>query len=728
VHATSYALPDRDIIVPQSRVFSSSGSSGLEIMGVDVRVELLEQAATTTMEIGLRNPGTRRLDAELVVPVPDGAVVKGFDYQGAAKEPAARILRRDEARRIYEGIVARAKDPAMLEFVGTQSIRSSVFPVEPRGEQRIRLVYEHLLPREGNRLDYVLPRSESLAYTIPWNISVRIKYRQALSTVYSPSHELDTKRIGRHEVRVKTTGESRSQPGPFRLSCLLEGEGVTASLFAYPDPRVGGGYFLLLAGLPTHAKKERDRPAIRRSVTLVLDRSGSMGGEKIEQVREAAMQVISGLEEGEAFNLIVYNDTIDLYSAQPVIKTKERVKAARAYLDGVQARGGTNLHDALHEALRRKPPEGMLPMILFLTDGLPTVGQTSETAITDLAAKANPHQYRVFTFGVGVDVNAPLLDGIAHASRAASTYVLPGEDVEVKVAGVFKRLKGPVLAHPDLAAPGRVREVIPGTLPDLFEDDQLVVLGRYVGEQPLTFSLTGNYLGRKRAFTFGFELGTATRKNGFVPRLWASRKIALLTDAIRRLGAEPGTAPPFASAMSSPDSRLKELVEEIVRLSKEYGILTEYTAFLAREGTDLNHREAILAEADNNFRNRAMYTRTGAAGINQALNNNYQMAQQTLNQRNDYWDENLNRVSITNVQQINDLAFFRRGRQWIDSRLVNGTQASPPSRVIEFGSDAFRRLALELARDGRQGSMALSGDVLLQVNDETILIKGTGIK
>src|SRR6516225_8080343 len=156
------------------------------------------------------------------------------------------------------------------------------------------------------------------------------------------------------------------------------------------------------------------------------------------------------------------------------------------------ARGGTNIHDALLEALRQPPAPGALPIVLFMTDGLPTVGQTSEAAIRELALKGNPHQRRVFTFGVGVDVNTPLLEKVAYESRATTTFVLPGEDVEVKVAGVFQRLKGPMLADPTLTigetnARRRARELIPGRIPDLFEGDQIVVLGQYVGDQPLEF-------------------------------------------------------------------------------------------------------------------------------------------------------------------------------------------------------------------------------------------------
>jgi Ca-activated chloride channel family protein len=550
---------------------------------------------------------------------------------------------------------------------------------------------------------------------------VQVRSKRRISTVYSPSHDIQTVRKGDRRVSARLDVKDRSKPGPFRLSYLLEKGGVTASLFAYPDPKVGGGYFLLLAGAPAAPEKAI---SIKREVTVVMDRSGSMNGEKLEQVRKAARQVLSGLDEGESFNLIVYNEAVDAFSSRPVIKNKESMRKARAWLEGMQSRGGTNIHDALVEALRLRPTRDTLPIVLFLTDGLPTIGQTSERTIRELVIKGNKFKKRVFTFGVGVDVNTALLEKIASETRAFATFVLPGEDVEVKVSKVFNSLKGPVLADPKLrvADRGRVRDLLPQRLPDLFEGDQLVVLGQYVGEKPITFGIDGNYLGRQKKFSVKFEPQKATTKNGFVPRLWASRKIAVLVDAIRSSGADADRMAVRAAVHTDP--RFKELVDEIVRLSTEFGILTEYTAFLAREGTDLGRRSEVLATARDNFKNRAVSTRSGMGSVNQDMNRQYQAKQQVLNPGNEYWDQNMNRVSITSVQQVNDQAFYQRGNRWVDSRLMEKERSLKPKKVIRFGSGEFKRLAERLSREGRQGSISLQGDILMVVDGKPVLITG----
>jgi Ca-activated chloride channel family protein len=312
---------------------------------------------------------------------------------------------------------------------------------------------------------------------------------------------------------------------------------------------------------------------------------------------------------------------------------------------------------------------------------------------------------------------------MATESRAKAEFVLPKEDVEVKIGTVFKRLTGPVLADVELEvlekdgtpAIGRTRDIIPEKLPDMFEGDQLVLLGQYVGDREITFGISGNYLGRKRKFKFTFEFDKADVRNGFVPRLWASRKIAQLIDAVRQMGADPAT--------SRNDPRVKELIDEIVHLSTEFGILTEYTAFLAREGTDLSNRPEVLGEVGVMLESRAMRGRSGLSAVTQSFNVQPQMRQKSLNYGNFYFNDKMERVSIGTVQQINDRAYYRRGNRWVESQLVEKEAQVKPARVVEFGSKEFIELAQKLARTNRQGSIALRGEVLLLVDGEVVLIK-----
>ncbi|HXQ68879.1 MAG TPA: VIT and VWA domain-containing protein [Pyrinomonadaceae bacterium] len=744
--STTFQSSAANLIVPQSRSYawSTPQQQQVQISGVAAEVRILEQVATTTMDVGLTNPTQRIQEAEMLIPVPDGAVVRSFTFEGSAKESTAKLLPKAEAQSIYRSIVSKLRDPALLEFAGYSLIRSNVFPIPAGGKQRVRIVYEHVLKADGNRIDYVLPRSESFeASATPWTISLKISSSSPISAVYSPSHQVSVEHSGNQHAIVRTPGQ-QLEPGPFRVSYLADSSSVTASLLAYPDTRVGGGYFLLLAGVP--ADLQRKESALKREVTLVLDRSGSMQGEKIEQARSAALQVLEGLEPGEAFSIIDYSDQVARFSAKPVIKDSNTLRQAREYIKRIQAGGGTNIHDALVEAMRQAPTANMLPLTIFLTDGVPTSGETREAAIRKAVVDSNVHKRRVFSFGVGYDLNAPLLTSIANATRATPTFVFPNENVEVKVSQVFKRLSGPVLAEPQLATLDRagavttraVRELLPGELSDLFEGDQLVVLGQYQSDDPLHFRLSGNYLGSWRTFDLKFDLSNATTRNAFVPRLWASRKIARLVELITEAGSENTAARPgrisssagaynsssirTASSHVAQDPKLKELVDEIIRLSTEYGILTEYTAFLATDGTDFNNLELLNTRARESLVNNAQSVRSGMGSVSQASNNTSQKSQLSMNRSNFYLAQNMERVEITTVQQITDRTFFKRNNRWVDASALKNETAKP-DQVIEFGTPEFDKLVDRLIRDGRQGILALSGEMLLMIDGKTVLVK-----
>lgn len=787
---------DPVIIVPQGRTVvihpepRRRPPQPVQLTSVNTQVAITDQIASTTMVLAVHNPGSGQQEAQILVPVPEGATIRSFQLDSLGAEPNAKILPRDEARRIYDTIVRQTRDPGLLEFVGYSVLKSSVFPVAAGQTQTCRITFDHLLTAEtstsGDRVDYMLPRTESLAATgVSWSVSVDIKAKRPISTVYSPSHELMVERAGESHVTVKTIGSSAAQPGSFRLSYLLqpkEGE-LSASVMLYPDPEINdgkGGYFMLLTGLP--ARNPDEDKQLKREVTIVLDRSGSMRGQKIEQAREAALQVVEGLKPGELFNIIDFSDSISSFADKPVVKNDDTIAKARNYIKNIQPNGGTNIHDALLEALRAAPTEGTLPVVLFLTDGLPTVGQTSESAIRDAARTTNTAERRMFTFGVGFDVNAPLLTGLARTSRATSTFVLPEENVEVKVGQVFRRLSGPVLAAPKLSAIVKggdvitrpIREVQPSAINDQFEGDQMVILGQYLDSSAEKLVVEGNYFGKQRRFEFAFDAGKATTRNAFVPRLWASRKIASLIEEIRQSGAN-GELP----TVGDPNPAKKELVDEIIRLSTKWGILTEYTAFLALEpGTivtgldgrvnmpaDLPLRPsaapgaaspsatppppmapAAKADAVNYslwasvptaeasperarqaaaglvLQSRAQADRDGKIAVNQELNLQFMADLSCENKSNRFWTKDLQAVEVTSVCQVHDQTLFKRGSRWVDARILD-KESEAPEKTVEYGTPEFDAILDDLVAKNRQGILALGGDCYLHWKGQRVLVK-----
>lgn len=719
------------VIVPPIRGFSvRPNTPAIEIVGMHAQVTITDRTANTVLDIRVHNPGTAIAEAVILQPLPRGAVVGSFAFEGPGAEPTARLLPRDEARRIYDSIVRQVRDPAILEFAGYDLVRSSVFPVEAGGTQRLRLAWEEVLGGDSNRIDYVLPRSDSQESNIPFTAKFNIVSQVPIASIYSPSHELEITRPTNQTAAVATKASGANDPGTFRMSILQDSEQIPASIFAYPDPTIGGGYFLLVAGAPPRSADEDG--VLPREVTIVLDRSGSMAGEKMDQARAAALQIVESLGADDAFNIIDYGTTVSSFFDAPLPVGKDSSHDARRYLSELRPNGGTNIHDALLDALRaERAPGGAVGIVLFLTDGIPTVGRTSERQIRELVESGNVNERRIFTFGVGTDVNAPLLDRIADVSRGYTTYVLPGDDVEVAVADVAKRLGGPVLTSIEVSGTRNggagntgpaIHDVLPAITPDLYSGDQLVLLGTYRGEDPLTFEIQGKRGDEIVTQTIAFDVSEATTRNAFVPRLWASRQIAYLVDEIRQAGDELTLSSDPSGRPILSDPRYQELIDEIVRLSTRFGVLTEYTSFLAETGTNLGEWGSLLASCGTVLQERSIEARSGASAVNQGINFNNQKQQSVLNPRNWYVDADLKKVEIRSVQQIADCALFRQSSNWIDSRLIVPDTNLEPDETIEYGSDRHLELVHQLAEEGRQGLLSLDGMILLEHEGRVILV------
>lgn len=721
------APPDSvHIIVPQTHGWSAPPArrqNAVRVTRVRANVSIVDQVATTTLEMIISNPTGRPSEAQLVLPVPEGSSVARFVLEGAANEGVAKLLSREEARRIYEEIVRSTRDPGLVEFIGNSMVRTSVFPVPAGGQRTVHLTYETILPGDNGRVDYVLPRSESLRGDGPaWSAQVKIRSSRPITTVYSPTHDLATNRPAPGEAIVTVAERSLASPGSIRLSYVAErtqGD-LSSMMLAYPDPTVGagGGYFLMVLGAPPADAKVQRRG---REVTLVLDRSGSMAGDKFTQARLAALQVIEGLTDADRFNIVDYSDSVASMAPAALPKNAESMQRARQYLNGLTTSGGTNIHDALLAALTPPAAPDVLPMVLFLTDGLPTVGQTGEQAIRDAIAKGNPSARRIFTFGVGVDVNAPLLTGVALAARGTSTFVLPGEDVEVKVGQVFKRLHGPVLSGTELTWAGErpVDDVLPRVLNDVFDGDQMVIVGRYLKPGPITATISGRSgTGAPASLTLSFDTSKATVQNAFVARLWATRKITFLNDNIRALGAQ---------GVTQDDSRVKELIDEIVRLSTRFGVLTEYTAFLAKEDTPLASSDALLGLALAPA-GRALNERAGAGAVAQDMNLERMRDAPAAPSTSVYYFVDSagrqQRNEVLDVQMIADQALFRRDGRWVQASAAAKRQQRAPDVTVAFGTDAYFGLADRLQREGRLAMLAQDGDIELELDGKVYLVQG----
>lgn len=735
--AADESMEGRNIILPQRRVIAPSGPvvrPAVSLEKVNARVLVNGRNVQTTLELGVRNGGTSAAEAELLLPVPEGVVVKGFYYGDGKTSWQASLMPADEARRLYDRIVASRKDPALLEFAGFGAIRTSVFPVPARSSVKLGIVYEQLLnPAEGI-LNYTLPRTEALSGAVPWTVRVEIDSgKEGIGNVWTPSHRMENRRLVDGTV-VLTLEEEKMAPGPFRLS-WRESSAKKGEAAGYPDisiyatPDAGdkrNGYFLAVIGKDF----PRDGESIFREVTLVLDRSGSMRGEKLSSMKKAAKKIISGLSPGERFNIITYNEGVNLFETGSVEKNAGTEKAAHAWLDAVQARGGTNVHEALASALSQPAHRGMLSVVLFLTDGLPTIGRTSEQEIVSLAGAGNREERRIFTIGVGEDVNAPLLRRMAEVSGGLPSYVLSGDNLEDRLAQVFRQLYGPVfrkvryaICSPDgREMPGRVQDAVPsGALLDVYAGVPAVLAGRYIGTDP--FLIKGTCMDRNdRVRTFSVLVAPeriSTMKDDFVARLWAARRIGSLETVLMDMGG--GLS---AGSALRHNPKTEELIGEIMQLSRDFGIMSSAASFFADDGSASPWRRNGASET----RSLGRFMKESRDGMNaialqkNAVDKKYKLF---LNKANRQMNGKGRIISFNNTAQIAQNGYVNQNGVWMENSIFSTPETGRTVKTVQAGTPEYAAVADKLLLTNRQGLLALEGSVMFLLDGETILMQNS---
>ena len=539
-----------------------------------VSVEIVDGAAVTRVEQVFVNSSPRQLEAHYVFPLPKGAALQDFYLWVNGKKTKGEVLEKQKATEIYEGIVRRLQDPGLLEYMDTDAFRARVFPVPANGEQRIELSFSQVLDFSGGLYQYHYPLGASSRGAPPlpvkqdFTFSAVIKSRTPLKAIYSPTHRLGVSRKGDLEaVAGLESGPGSDISKDLDLFYTVSDKAVGLTFMSHrPDPEQPG-FFMALISPKTEVKADE---VIAKRVTFVIDTSGSMMGDRMKVARDALKYCVTRLNPRDEFNVVRFSTDVEAVFVKPEVATEANVKKAVDFVSGLEAIGGTAIDEALGRALKDGEGRGERPhMVVFITDGHPTVGETDEPAIAASAKRLNRGS-RIFTFGVGDDLNARLLDRVAEDGAGTSDFARDGRDLEVKVSGFYDKVANPVLADLalDLSAFGAF-DVYPRRLGDLFKGGQLVVMGRYRTPKEGTVVLTGSFNGKKTAFEYRAEATATSKSFDFVPRLWAIRKVGYLMEEIRLHGERP------------------ELKEEIVVLGKRYGIVTPYTSYLVVEDTPI---------------------------------------------------------------------------------------------------------------------------------------------
>lgn len=530
-----------------------------------VEFEITDNGAVTHVTQVFENHTSTPLEATYYFAVPPGAVTTDFALWMNGERIRGEVLARDEARQIYENIVRRTRDPGLLEYVDGELFQASIFPVPPNGEQTVEIEFANVLDREANVLHYRYPIHESASREIPLLVVAGdIATSHPIASIYSPYHAIDESiRSGGRAARVTMEESGAGVAHDFELYIGLTGDDVGFSLLTHDADDGGDGYFMLtIAPSP----ELEDLEVLPKQVTLVVDTSGSMAGDKIEQARAMLRYCVENLEDGDTFQIIGFSSSVSPAFEEPVPATRENRRRAMAYIDGLRARGNTNISEALSRAMRDPASAERPHSILFVTDGLPTEGETDVDAILAIAQRGvSDGDRRVFAFGLGYDVNARLLDGLARRGRGETGYVRPNEDLSDKVGEFYDSVGAPLLTQIELDFGGvRVDEVYPNPLPDLYRDRDITVFGRYRADHSGAIVVRGRAAGREWVQEYGADFAAVRDSDtSFVGNLWARRRVDALLFEIEEQG------------------QTQRRVDQVVALATEWGIVTPYTSYLA---------------------------------------------------------------------------------------------------------------------------------------------------
>lgn len=711
------ARADGMIFVPRPPAPIASQPFPLAVRYHHVTVDIKDSVARTSIDQEFFNPTGSRLEGTYIFPLPPGAALSDFAMDIDGKMVQAELLDAKKAREIYEDIVRRMRDPALLEYLGNGAFKVRIFPIEPRSGKRVKLSYSQVLPADGGLHAYTYPLNTEKFSSAPLeDVSVKVSLETArpLRTLFCPTHEVEVKRKGERAAVVGFEAKRVKPDQDFTLYFSTDDKSVGLSALCHRTPGEDG-YFLLTV-TPAYDTASRVVP---KDITFVLDTSGSMAGDKMAQAQRALTFCLSNLNAEDRFEVVRFSTEAEALFGRLEPASAAHVAKAKTFVESLKPIGGTNAEEALTLALKSNAQDGGRPkVVIFITDGKPTIGETGDDALVQKVVKANVQHLRVFTFGVGDDLNIHFLDKLTEATQAARTYVGDKEDMELKISSFYEKVKSPVLV--DLAltfGPGiKAFQTYPKELPDLFRGSQLTVFGRYRGTGD-SVALAGSVDGKRTTLTYPASFPGRADGNAFLPALWATQRIGYLLDQIRLHGEE------------------RELVDEVTQLARTYGVITPYTSYLILEDERARitrnelpvQNQTLNAPSGGGFSAQmkseydAMRGKAGAPAVQaskevEAMKNATNMAQ--VNQgagRLGYKDDKGQAQNLAaQTRNIQGRAVYQVGANWVDSQ-VQGAKNQQAQRV-QFASPEY--FALLTKEPQAAQFLALGRNVRFVLNDQ----------
>ncbi|HEY1405833.1 MAG TPA: VIT domain-containing protein [Spirochaetota bacterium] len=712
--ALSSAFADGFIVLPNP-VSTLRTPYPLEVRSHHVDVSIDGLAAETSIDQEFVNPTNYRFEGYYIFPIPKGALINKFTMEIDGKETEAELLDAAKARTIYEDIVRKQLDPALLEYSERSIFKVRIFPIEPRSKKRIKIRYSETLSIESGSVEYVYPLNTekfSSKNLEDVRVTVSLKSDSSLGPVFCPTHQATITREGATHAVVTYEERNVTPDRDFKL-LFSNSETKVGSIFrAYRDGN-DDGFFFINASPFINEHPE----VIDRDVVFALDTSGSMAGENLDSAKRALRYCVKNLNRGDRFQIVRFSTEADSLFDTVSANTSGNITKAEKYIDGFRAIGGTNIEEALRRSIESLPKDGRPKVIIFITDGKPTLGETDDDKLLASVKKLNYGMTRIFTFGVGYDINTHLLDRITEATRAYRTYISPKEDIESAVSAFYNKIQSPVLTDLSIKITGvKNTKIYPKDLPDLYAGSSLSVFGRYSGDGNSVITLEGKIKGKVQRFSYPVVFPSQNPAADFIPPLWASRRVGYLLDQMRLYGNS------------------KEVIDEIVSLARTYGILTPYTSYLILEDearkteqrelpddrlsfTNALPAPQVMKEYKKGFSDMKSSSGAGSVEASRSLQELSDMdnADKAKKQQSRavYQSGGQTKRVADKTRTVNGITFYQSGQVWNDSRLT--TKKNLQSVKIKFASDDY--FALLDKEPSAKGFMSIGQNVRFLIGD-----------
>jgi Ca-activated chloride channel family protein len=519
------------------------------------------QHATTTLTQVFRHAGSGPIEGRYQLRPGTGSHVDGFAYWNGEAKIVGEVFERQTAHQVYDRITQRRRDPGLLEENGEGAFAFKVFPIQPGERKRIELRWTRWLERRAHTVRYRAPITRPDAEIV-------VAFTGKVSRLRSPSHRVHVENTA-SGLRVR--GDGARGPGELVLEWDIDDADWTPTAFVQPNVSEDGWFAVALA-----APSAPEAAIAAKDVTIVIDRSGSMEGEPMEHAKAAAADMVRLLRDGDRVDVISFSDEVDPLFASPAPVDAATRSRAIGFIERLHAGGGTDIALALTTAIgvQDATPQVSRPrVIVFMTDGQSDIEKAMSAARTDTK------DVRLFTLGLGTQVNKPLLQRLAASKRGRFVYIERASAIEGEISQLARSISSPLLVNVSIDVEGaQAVRMYPRTLPDVFAEDELLVTGRLRGTGRARFVIRGLLAGKPVAFSASVDL-RAAHDRPWIGALWAQSRVDHLLEELS-LGANRS-----------------ELVTEVTDLALIYNFVTPYTAFLAVPESELGEMATTVTAA-----------------------------------------------------------------------------------------------------------------------------------